>query len=118
MKISCKELRLWDYFATFIAPKCALSIDPNPYRDVVLRLAAHAPRGPLFEVIMAVAATQMHNLGHGEMGVSTWKLRGLALRSLRHQLTGSHQTPQEIIVTTVMMGFLEVSPQTTCTQHT
>lgn len=120
VRMSSAELRLWSYFASFIAPRCALRVEaPNPYRDVVLRLAGHAPRGPLFGVVMAVAATQMHNLGHGgdeATGAAAWALCGRALRSLRRRLGagGERETPQEVIVATVMMGFLEVSSVCPC----
>lgn len=109
MRMSSREGRLWDYFDNFITPKCAVADGPNPYRDVVLRLAAQAPCGPLFRVVMAVAASQMHSLGHGETEASAWESRGLALGSLRSRLASGQQTTEEVIITTVMMGFLEVS---------
>lgn len=109
IKMSSKEARLWDYFANFIAPQCTVSTGLNPYHDIVLRLAARSPCGPLFRVIMAVAASELHNLGQGEEEAVVSEFRGLALRSLITYLTGSQQTPQETIVTTVMMAFLEVS---------
>lgn len=62
---------------------------------------------------MAVAASQMYNLGHGEMEALTWESRGLALSTLRNHLRGSQQTPEETIIATVMMSFLEVSDAVT-----
>lgn len=109
MVLSLKESRLWDYFSGFIAPKCAVSLNTNPYRNVVLRAAAHAPKGPLFLCIMAISASQMHSLGHGENEASAWTFRGLALGSLRRHLLEKKHISEEAIVASVMLSFLEVS---------
>lgn len=62
---------------------------------------------------MAVASTQLHNLGHAEEAISSMELHELALTSLRTYLVGNQQSPEETIITTLMMGFLEVS----CSQY-
>ncbi|KUI55310.1 hypothetical protein VP1G_02690 [Cytospora mali] len=108
LKISSKEARLWDYFVNFITPQCAVRLAANPYRSVVLRIAAAAPGGPLFQCVMAIAASQMYNLRHGEPGTSTWEFRALALKSLRSHLDANQHGPEEAIVTIVMMSFLEI----------
>lgn len=118
MTISNKEARLWDYFVNFITPQCAVRLTANPYRSVVLRIAAATPGGPLFQCVMAIAASQMHTLGHGELEISPCNFRGLAFRSLRRHLDASQHGPEEAIVTVVMMSFLEVSNLQECEKHT
>lgn len=109
VRICSKEARLLDYFTNFIAPKCATDIGINPYLNIVLPIAARSPSGPLFRIIMAVASIQLYNLGHAEEALSSMELHGLALTSLRNYLAGNQQSPEETIITTLMMGFLEVS---------
>lgn len=109
MNFSYKESRLWDYFVNFITPQCAVSLAANPYRNVVLRIAAAAPHGPLFQCVMAIAASQMNRLRHGEPKTSSWEFRASALKSLRRHLDASQHEPEEAIATVVMMSFLEVS---------
>lgn len=58
---------------------------------------------------MAVASIQLHNLGRTEEVITSMELHGLALASLRNYLVGNQQSPEETIITTLMMGFLEVS---------
>lgn len=108
IKISDKEGQLWDYFVNFIAPQCAVSLAANPYRSVVLRIAAAAPGGPLFQCVMANAACQKYTLGHGEHKTSSWEFRAQALKSLRRHLDENQHGPEEAIVTIVMMSFLEI----------
>lgn len=109
INISEKEGRMWDYFVNFITPQCAVSLAANPYRSVVLRIAAATPGGPLFQCVMAIAACQMYTLGHGEPKTSSWEFRATALKSLRRHLDESQHGPEEAMVTIVMMSFLEVS---------
>jgi hypothetical protein len=109
IKMSDKEGQLWDYFVNFIAPQCAVRLAANPYRSVVLRIAAAAPGGPLFQCVMAIAACQKYTLGHGEPKTSSWEFRAQALKSLRCHLDENQHGPEEAIVTIVMMSFLEVS---------
>ena len=107
--LSVREARLWDYFVNFITPQCAVRLAANPYRSIVLRIAAASPGGPLFQCVMAIAASQMHNLRHGEHHTSSWEFRALALKSLRCHLDVTQHGPEEAIATIVMLSFLEVS---------
>lgn len=116
---SREHSRLWDYFTAFVAPRCALNHGTNPYLNVIPRIATASPQGPLFQCIMAVSASQMQMLKHGDPQISIWGHRNRALTALRNQVV--HYDSQanvfadsaigieQIISSTLMMCFYEVS---------
>lgn len=116
--LSKEHSRLWDYFTVFVAPRCALNHETNPYRNVILRIAAVSPQGPLFQCIMAVSASQMQMLKHGNPQISIWDHRNRALAALRNQVVNYNSQSrmiteaaigiEQIISSTLMMCFYEV----------
>lgn len=113
------EAYLWHYFDNFIAPRCVVNCDNNPYRQIILRIAASSPDGPVLQGILAVSAQQMKALGHVKDTVRIWDHRNRALELLRSYLftyseaEGNTNTKrmlaQEIMASTLMMCFFEVS---------
>ncbi|KAK1638594.1 fungal-specific transcription factor domain-containing protein [Colletotrichum phormii] len=113
------EAHLWHYFDNFIAPRCVVSCVKNPYRQIVLRIAASSPHGPVLQAILAVSAQQMQALGHGESTVRIWDHRNRALELLRghvlaYSMSEAEGKPnasmlaQEIMASTMMMCFFEI----------
>ncbi|KAI1265072.1 fungal-specific transcription factor domain-containing protein [Xylariaceae sp. FL1019] len=113
-----EECLLWDYFHSFIAPRCALNSSNNPYRDIILRHAADSPSGPVFHCVMAAATIQMQILGHGEPKSKIWTRRSKALSELRaevsryedHEERGCdrRRSSAQIIAASLMMCFFEI----------
>lgn len=109
---------LWDYFDRFITPQCALDNSANPYRHILLRVAASSPEGPLFYCILAASANQLHNLGHAGYERRMWQHRAKALRLLRRELEASHPQPEnglsngraiaQVVGSSIMLCFFEV----------
>ncbi|KAK8116554.1 MFS general substrate transporter [Apiospora kogelbergensis] len=103
-----------------IAPQCVQNPKLNPYRDVVLRIAAASKEGPLRYCVLAVAANQLHSIGLVKYKEAMWLHRARALRLLCAQVAGlahasSHTTCKEIIIneqiiaSTLMLCFFEIS---------
>ncbi|KAI0165746.1 fungal-specific transcription factor domain-containing protein [Xylariaceae sp. FL1272] len=113
-----EENLLWDYFQSFIAPRCALNSSNNPYRDIILRHAANSPNGPVFYCVMAVAAIQMQILGHSEPRSKIWSRRSKALSELRAEVSryeiydepgfDRQRSSAQIIAASLMMCFFEI----------
>ncbi|KAK1674025.1 fungal-specific transcription factor domain-containing protein [Colletotrichum godetiae] len=113
-----KEAHLWHYFDQFIAPRCVVSCDKNPYRQIILRIAASSPDGPVMQAILAASAQQMQVLGHGESTVLIWDHRNRALELLRGHVfayseadvktNAKRMLAQEIMASTMMMCFFEI----------
>lgn len=119
LELSSDEHYLWNYFDSCIAPQCVQNPKLNPYRDVVLRIAAASKEGPLRYCVLAVAANQLHSIGLVKYKEAMWLHRARALRLLCAQVAGlahasSHTTCKEIIITeqiiasTLMLCFFEV----------
>jgi hypothetical protein len=128
IKLSTEESRLWIYFSDFIAPRCVLIESVNPFLDMILRLAATYTTGSLFHCVMAVSIRQMQILGHGDPQLSLWSYRNQALAILRKEIVGyesgsegtsaSKERIHQILLSTVMMCFFEVSSGPTVVHHT
>lgn len=128
MTMNSTEGYLWSYFDEYITPQCVLTPEYNPYRNVILRLAASSQRGPLFHCILAVAANQLHSIGAKQYRHFMWLHRAEALRELRFRVnaaTGSSTDTNcddisavaQITASTLMLCFFEVSePRTIGTQ--
>ncbi|KAL1846783.1 hypothetical protein VTK73DRAFT_211 [Phialemonium thermophilum] len=109
---------LWDYFDKFITPQCALDDSTNPYRSIVLRVAASSPEGPLFQCILAASATQLHNLGYTGFEARMWQCRARALSLLRQAVSAtrdetggpaaSYHVACNIMAPAVMLCFFEI----------
>ncbi|KAK4234196.1 fungal-specific transcription factor domain-containing protein [Achaetomium macrosporum] len=78
---------LWEYFATCVTPHCSLDKGTNPYQNVILRIAASSPQGPLFQCIIGASANQLYNLGHKSFGAKSWQCRANALALLTKGVT-------------------------------
>ncbi|KAI1336861.1 fungal-specific transcription factor domain-containing protein [Xylariaceae sp. FL0016] len=119
--LSAQEGYLWDYFNRGITPQCVLDQNLNPYRNVVLRLAAVSPGGPLFHCILAVAANQLNSLGRKEYLPLMWSYRAEALKRLRttidHLCTAPNNSPKfkdeyeydQALACAIMLCFFDVS---------
>ncbi|KAF3801327.1 hypothetical protein GCG54_00005483 [Colletotrichum gloeosporioides] len=118
LSLSTGEASLWNYFNEFIAPRCVLKDGINPYRQIILRIAAASPGGPVYRSILAVSAHQMQVLRHSEQLRSIWTYRDHALFSLRKTISeysssttgGSLRKAlaQQITASTLMMCFFEI----------
>ncbi|KAH0430647.1 hypothetical protein CcaCcLH18_07682 [Colletotrichum camelliae] len=118
LNFSTGEASLWNYFNDFIAPRCVLKDGINPYRQIILRIAAASPGGPVYRSILAVSAHQMQVLKHSEQLRSIWTYRDHALFSLRNMISeyssstigGSlrKELAQQIMASTLMMCFFEI----------
>lgn len=118
---SPSETYLWTYFDRYITPQCVLNPDFNPYRDIILKIAATSRDGPLFHCVLAVAANQLHSVGYTEYKPAMWLHRAKALHLLRTKLdsldTATASKTQmwdsdardQIIATTLMLCFFDVS---------
>lgn len=110
------EAYLWNYFDKFITPMCALNHGVNPYRDIILRVAASCPTASLYQCIMAVSAKQMEILGHQMPSPpgSVRSYRNDALASLRMQIqiqeepSSCNAEMQQIVASSLMMCFFEI----------
>ncbi|OIW28287.1 hypothetical protein CONLIGDRAFT_714838 [Coniochaeta ligniaria NRRL 30616] len=112
------DVVLFHYFDSFIAPQCALDNSANPYRHILLRVAASSPEGPLFHCILAASANQLHNLGHAGYERRMWQHRAKALRLLRRELDASHPQPghglpngraiAQVVGSSIMLCFSEI----------
>lgn len=117
--LSQDEAYLLHCFDNFIAPRCVVSCDKNPYRHIILRIAASSPDGPVLQGILAVSAQQMQALGHAKGTFRIWDHRNRALELSRSYLFAYSEVEgntltksmlaQEIMASTMMMCFFEVS---------
>ncbi|KAI0383530.1 fungal-specific transcription factor domain-containing protein [Hypomontagnella monticulosa] len=114
------ESYLWSYFDEFMAPSIVIDPGFNPYRNIVLRMAAHSQEGPLFQCVLAAAANQLQSIGRNEYKSVMWLHRAKALRLLRTQIfrmaSGeasyeiSHEfSKDQVIASTIMLTFYEIS---------
>ena len=119
LPLSARDIYLWEYFDRRVTPQCTLNAEINPYRDILLRVAASSPGGPLMQCILAVSANELHNLGHDAYRTSIWDHRAHALRLLRREveldstatdLSLSRITDTaQILLSTMMLCFFEVN---------
>jgi len=119
LALSKDDAYLWEYFATCVTPQCSLDNITNPYRNVVLRIAASSPQGPLFQCIIGASANQLHNLGHKGFEAKIWHSRANALALLRRGMEGQvsltdtlhtdYDSAAQILGSAVMLCFSEVS---------
>lgn len=114
------ESYLWSYFDECMAPSIVIDPGFNPYRHVVLRMAAHSQEGPLFQCVLAAAANQLQSIGRSEYQSVMWLHRAKALRLLRTHISqlASGETSYEanggfskdqVIASTIMLTFYEIS---------
>ncbi|KAG7062561.1 Zn(II)2Cys6 transcription factor [Colletotrichum scovillei] len=116
--LSQDEAYLLHYFDNFIAPRCVVSCDQNPYRHIILRIASSSPDGPVLQGILAVSAQQMQALGHAKGTFRIWDHRNRALELLRGYLFAYAEVEgntltrsmlaQEIMASTMMICFFEI----------
>ena len=108
---------LWNYFSQCVIHQCAVDDISNPYRNVILRLAASSPGGPLFQCVLAASANQLRNLGHMRFDNKAWKCRANALSLVRKEVGALPEAMEnltlasaaQIISSTAMFCFFEVS---------
>lgn len=110
---------LWSYFNEFMTPQIVIDPSHNPYRHIVLKMAACSQEGPLFQCVLAAAANQLQSIGRREYNSIMWLHRAKALRLLRTHIdqlaskemqeAGWGASADQVIVSTVMMTFFEVS---------
>ncbi|KAK3309271.1 fungal-specific transcription factor domain-containing protein [Chaetomium strumarium] len=87
LSMDSEDSYLWEYFATCVTPHCSLDETTNPYQNVILRVAASSPHGPLFQCILGASANQLYNLGHASFGAKSWQCRANALALLTRGVT-------------------------------
>ncbi|KAK6073248.1 hypothetical protein SCUP234_08846 [Seiridium cupressi] len=117
--ISSDEGHLWTYFDECITPQCVFNPAFNPYRDIILRIAANSLDGPLLHCVLAVAANQLYSIGLTRYKSVMWMHRAKALELLRSRvedavggldaLSYDHIRDGQIIASTLMLCFFEVS---------
>lgn len=110
---------LWSYFNEYMTAQIVIDPGFNPYRDIVLKMAAFSREGPLFQCVLAASANQLQSIGRNEYKQAMWLHRAKALRLLRAELThlasreaygGVNGTSKDqIIASTIMLTFFEVS---------
>ncbi|KAI1385575.1 fungal-specific transcription factor domain-containing protein [Hypoxylon trugodes] len=113
------ENYLWSYFTESMTTRIVIDPNFNPYRDIILKMAACSQEGPLFQCILAVAANQLQSIGRSEYNQVTWLHRAKALRLLRSQITqlasgetrnvGYETSKDQVIASTIMLTFFEIS---------
>ncbi|KAF3023008.1 hypothetical protein E8E14_011109 [Neopestalotiopsis sp. 37M] len=120
MQMSTIEGQLWSYFDQRMTPQCVLTPNCNPYRNVILRLAASSQRGSLFHCVLAVAANQLHSIGLHQYQQFMWLHRAEALRQLRGKVNSAATAASElndsgdttaiaqITASTLMLCFFEI----------
>lgn len=109
---------LWEYFDKCITPQCVINTLINPYRDILLRVAASSPDGPLLHCILAVSANELHNLGNSTFKTTIWDHRARALNLLRREVEvdslgaswglTSRTSQAQVLLSTLMLCFFEV----------
>ncbi|KAI0886680.1 fungal-specific transcription factor domain-containing protein [Annulohypoxylon maeteangense] len=110
---------LWSYFNEYMTTQIVIDPGFNPYRDIVLKMAAFSKEGPLFQCILAASANQLQSIGRNEYKQAMWFHRAKALRLLRTELahlssgesTGGvgGASKDQIIASTIMLTFFEIS---------
>ncbi|KAI1441756.1 fungal-specific transcription factor domain-containing protein [Annulohypoxylon stygium] len=110
---------LWSYFNEYMTAQIVIDPGFNPYRDIVLKMAAFSREGPLFQCVLAASANQLQSIGRNEYKQAMWLHRAKALRLLRAELThlasreaygGVNGTSKDqIIASTIMLTFFEIS---------
>ncbi|KAI4861766.1 fungal-specific transcription factor domain-containing protein [Hypoxylon rubiginosum] len=113
------ESYLWSYFDQFMTPQIVIDPGFNPYRHIVLKMAACSREGPLFQCVLAAAANQLQSTGRNEYKSVMWLHRAKALRLLRTQIAelasaetdgaGSRTSKDQVIASTIMLTFFEIS---------
>ncbi|KAI2469063.1 fungal-specific transcription factor domain-containing protein [Annulohypoxylon bovei var. microspora] len=113
------ESYLWSYFNEYMTTQIVIDPGFNPYRDIVLRMAAFSKEGPLFQCVLAASANQLHSIGRNEYKQAMWLHRAKALRLLRTEIgqLASEEThggvsgtsKDQIIASTIMLTFFEIS---------
>ncbi|KAI1769759.1 fungal-specific transcription factor domain-containing protein [Hypoxylon cercidicola] len=113
------ESYLWSYFDQFMTPQIVIDPGFNPYRHIVLKMAACFQEGPLFQCVLAAAANQLQSIGRDEYKSVVWLHRAKALRLLRSQIsqlasagadeTGCRIAKDQVIASTIMLTFFEIS---------
>ncbi|KAI1459738.1 fungal-specific transcription factor domain-containing protein [Annulohypoxylon moriforme] len=110
---------LWSYFNEYMTTQIVIDPGFNPYRDIVLKMAAFSKEGPLFQCVLAASANQLQSIGRNEYKQAMWLHRAKALRLLRTEL--SHvasgeacggvggTSKDQIIASTIMLTFFEIS---------
>ncbi|KAK9772834.1 putative Zn(2)-C6 fungal-type domain-containing protein [Seiridium cardinale] len=116
--ISSDEGHLWTYFDECITPQCVFNPAFNPYRDIILQIAANSLNGPLLHCVLAVAANQLYSIGLTRYKSVMWMHRAKALELLRSRvqdavggldaLSYDHIRDGQIIASTLMLCFFEV----------
>ncbi|KAI1100537.1 fungal-specific transcription factor domain-containing protein [Jackrogersella minutella] len=113
------ENYLWSYFNEYMTTQIVIDPGFNPYRDIVLKMAAYFQDGPLFQCVLAASANQLHSIGRNEYKSAMWLHRAKALRLLRTQVAQlacgkTHDrdlgtSKDQIIASTIMLTFFEIS---------
>ncbi|KAI1642968.1 fungal-specific transcription factor domain-containing protein [Daldinia loculata] len=110
---------LWSYFNDCMTPQIVIDPSFNPYRDIILRMAAYSQNGPLFHCVLAAAANQLQSTGRNEYENVMWLHRAKALRLLRTSISqlaleeayemSCDTSKDQVIASTIMLTFFEIS---------
>jgi hypothetical protein len=101
------ETQLMDYYIRSLAPKCSLSIDLNPYLDVLLPVAYDF--APLRHTLLAASACQLfHFSGEKVYEVQSLRHRSKAIRGLNEHL-GREKMEWKSLATMAMFCFRDIT---------
>lgn len=101
------ETQLIEYYIHSLAPKCSLSIDLNPYLDVLLPVAYDF--APLRHTLIAASACQLfHFSGERIFEVHSLRHRSKAIRGLNEHL-GREKTDWKSLATMAMFCFRDIT---------
>ena len=101
------ETQLLEYYVYSLAPKCSLSIDLNPYLDVLLPVACEF--APLRHTLLAASACQLYHIsGENSFQVQSLRHRSKAIRGLNEHLARQKMDWQSL-ATMVMFCFRDIT---------
>jgi hypothetical protein len=101
------ETLLLDYYVHSLAPKCSLSIDLNPYLEVLLPIASEF--APLRHTLLAASACQLfHSSDRKIYEVQSLRHRSKAMRGLNEHL-GRGKIDWQSLATMAMFCFRDIT---------
>jgi hypothetical protein len=101
------ETQLLDYYIRSLAPKCSLSVDLNPYLEVLLPVACDF--APLRHTLLAASACQLFHFNNQKMyEVQSLHHRSKAIRGLNEHL-GRGKMDWKSLATMAMFCFRDIT---------